>query len=1371
MKTFRKILCFALVLLMVLPSAAMPIFSAGESSTATQSTTPLKDRNLWGEWKPGFLSTTRPGGNKLQNEGNKWKSHFVTSGIIEAKAGDKITFGPIPTNLRGSSYTLLGYDDNGNWTENPNVSSFVVEQKISDYWQICTYEVTKATTTNLRISTTNLLPDIVATKNYVFTLDEYLQYAEEMKIDMSIFPPTDYHGTYENLFAVSNLVGAGYVNAPSFEVISHDGYRQRTFDDVKEGDIFYIMSKPTTSGHFICELYEDNTTSTFTPAGGEIPLYADLGGGYAVFAYRVPKGVTKIDIHPNEKAKYEAGELLVTKNQPFTAFGYKKAMGLTLNDEKDLWTGGQRGYWDYNVIDKVDATGVNSRFFSSNAIEIDLKKGDTVTFGPFREDIRTGSNPYIGVGYDAENNYIGSSQVYTYGSKCNVKEEFTILGNLKFYTFTASKDYAKIRFVTLDGLADYTVLTKNYVFTEYEYLDYMMTKGKDLSFFELPEYTTDPLVNIFPQDDHSKRGHYFYNSDTETSYFRPTNENNTWDYRTYEYTVGDGNADLKVGDVLFVASSNMSGYMFCSVNEDGTVDHFAADLTAFPVGNGFSIYVYRVEEGVEKLAVAVKESSYDEGHILVTKNQPFTAEQYLDYLDVDLEKDQVKADTESPLNGLKGLFIGDSISNGSHDQQTLLDNPNAWKGWAGGIAASTGLISTNASVSGARMSYRASVTDGGWIYKQMADNYDKTFDLVVMQGGVNDCKDERQKLGTYLPVTATEAELETAMQAGTYLGGLQWTIYNAQKNFEGATLFFIANYELVTSPNHKSLGKYLAGAKELCEMYGVHYIDLYSNQEIKETLEFGTYNFIHDRIHPNKAGYDVITPYIQREIEKVMCNESTHEFTINDNSATDHWTVCRYCGAENGRDAHIYDNNCDTTCNLESCGYVRTVEPHDFSKNETTASEHWKVCTFCGLEEAGSRKAHTFDNTCDTTCNGDCGYVREITHDFSIVDKNGEQHWLKCSVCGLPKDGSYVDHYYTNPCDAVCDEEGCGFERIPPHDYTVANKDADYHWVECSICREVNALTKVAHVYDNACDTICNDETCGYEREITHDFSETDHNDVQHWKKCSVCGTVDESTKQNHVYDGEADVECDCGYSKCSSHEFTVVDNDGTHHWLECSICGVRNESSVAEHNYSTNKTDETKHWRICSFCLLVEEGSAENHVYESVCDPTCDCGNTRTIVHDYCVKGSDATHHWEACLLCGAVDETAKEAHTFGEWVVTGDTRTRSCACGYSESEKVPVVTPDDTTDVPGSDTPVDPGDDTTAPDGDDTTADLGDDTTEPDDDDTTADVVTDGDGTDADTDDEDSGCGSVIGGATALVALALILPAAVAVRKKDEE
>lgn len=54
---------------------------------------------------------------------------------------------------------------------------------------------------------------------------------------------------------------------------------------------------------------------------------------------------------------------------------------------------------------------------------------------------------------------------------------------------------------------------------------------------------------------------------------------------------------------------------------------------------------------------------------------------------------------------------------------------------------------------------------------------------------------------------------------------------------------------------------------------------------------------------------------------------------------------------------------------------------------------------------------------------------------------------------------------------------------------------------------------------------------------------------------------------------------------------------------------------------------------------------------------------------HEYTIPNKDDTHHWNECT-CGAVN--TKEAHVFGEWTVTGDTRTRTCACGYVQNEAV---------------------------------------------------------------------------------------------------
>ena len=67
------------------------------------------------------------------------------------------------------------------------------------------------------------------------------------------------------------------------------------------------------------------------------------------------------------------------------------------------------------------------------------------------------------------------------------------------------------------------------------------------------------------------------------------------------------------------------------------------------------------------------------------------------------------------------------------------------------------------------------------------------------------------------------------------------------------------------------------------------------------------------------------------------------------------------------------------------------------------------------------------------------------------------------------------------------------------------------------------------HVYDNACDVTCN--VCEETREIEHDYSLYETNVAKHVKKCSVCGALDEATREEHVYDVyNGDYTCDCGY-------------------------------------------------------------------------------------------------------------------------------------------------------------------------------------------------------------------------------------------------
>lgn len=182
----------------------------------------------------------------------------------------------------------------------------------------------------------------------------------------------------------------------------------------------------------------------------------------------------------------------------------------------------------------------------------------------------------------------------------------------------------------------------------------------------------------------------------------------------------------------------------------------------------------------------------------------------------------------------------------------------------------------------------------------------------------------------------------------------------------------------------------------------------------------------------------------------------------NDNES--HWKGCTVCGYKQGESAHVYDNNCDTDCNI--CGYIRTAP-------------------------------HVFDDECDTTCN-DCSYVREIEHTYGDVWSCNETiHWKECTICSEKLE---IAHVYDNNCDEDCNV--CGYVRTAPHTFdnacdTTCNDcnytrtiehsykqtyfyDEDYHWHECEYCGSVQN-EKTSHEYYVDCDTTCN--ICGAERE------------------------------------------------------------------------------------------------------------------------------------------------------------------------------------------------------------------------------------------------------------------------------------------------
>lgn len=150
--------------------------------------------------------------------------------------------------------------------------------------------------------------------------------------------------------------------------------------------------------------------------------------------------------------------------------------------------------------------------YTSGTIEVDVKVGDTITFGPYWADLRTGDNPYIGVGYYANGSYAGTSQIFTNPSTrdtslLNCVEEETIFGDLKIYTYTVDKAVKSIRLLTVNGLQDYMVVTKNHRFTAAEYFKYMDDNNINVDFLRPTDHEGE-YNNLFATSNENARVGY-----------------------------------------------------------------------------------------------------------------------------------------------------------------------------------------------------------------------------------------------------------------------------------------------------------------------------------------------------------------------------------------------------------------------------------------------------------------------------------------------------------------------------------------------------------------------------------------------------------------------------------------------------------------------------------------------------------------------------------------------------------------------------------------------------------------------------------------------------------------------------------------------
>lgn len=499
--------------------------------------------------------------------------------------------------------------------------------------------------------------------------------------------------------------------------------------------------------------------------------------------------------------------------------------------------------------------------------------------GPCADPETFGLNDLIVYWYKTDGSYYGAKKIYDLKGDVadggNVVSRFPN-GAVILKVKVDKKTYQKFAAIKVPKTyANYMLVTVEQPFDLNSYYAYADAQGWDIESAGLRPSVADEapegyegLWNFFPREgdrDPLLRQH----------------QNTT--YVTSEYIPVAADDVITMGAI----KTNESKDILFTYNDDlAQVKAYKRTDVAFEhqedIGFGFAIYSFVVPEGITYIKVSTHSGMYNDGDILVTKNQPFTGAELRTALGIDELSEEAKA---HPFYGKEALFVGDSISYGSYDTPPTYRNPSA--SWARRLALATGLIPTNVSYPGASVG-KTGLSNVKWEYDLLKtallskDNYD----MVVFHGGVNDAR-QNVAVGMALSSDTDRKVLVEENRLATFAGSLQLMFHDAKEKWPDAELYYVANYKLVSdSVRGKDMNEYFAQAKILCAEYGVHYIDLYNDVTLYETFDYESNAVLPDLLHPTSPSYDLLFPTILRLFNETIENKEDEPIVPDDPEET-----------------------------------------------------------------------------------------------------------------------------------------------------------------------------------------------------------------------------------------------------------------------------------------------------------------------------------------------------------------------------------------------------------------------------------------------------------------------------------------------------